>query len=298
MMPNSIEELAEALGIDAAHLADLAATANSRYRYHTIPKANGTRRPLAEPGRDLKAIQRRLLDRVLNGVPLHPAATAYHRGASVVANASQHVGRSFVFSTDLVSFFPSVTEPRVKGLVLALGAPADVAPVIAKLTCFRGRLAQGAPSSPAIANLAARRLDLRIAGFCGRRGWHYTRYADDLTISGDGRFGQRDLDWVIRCVEQEGFEVNEPKTRLAQRHQAQVVTGVSVNGRCRLPREQRRKLRAMFHQASDDPAALGDRVEELRGHLGWLRAVEPGSSDLAEYERVVAEVLSVRAANW
>lgn len=292
MMPNTIEELAEVLGTDAAHFASLAATANTRYRCHTIRKADRTQRLLAEPDRNLKAVQRRLLDRVLTGVPLHPAATAFHRGASVVANASQHEGQAFVFSTDLVSFFPSVTEPRVKGLLLALDAPTDVAQVIAKLTCFRGRLSQGAPTSPAIANLVARRLDLRLGGFCGRRGWRYTRYADDIAVSGTGRFEQRDEDWILCCIADEGFAANEAKTRLAHRHQAQVVTGISVNGRCRLPREQRKRLRAIFHQAAASPTAFAGRVGELRGYLSWLKAVDGPSPASATYEHVVAQVVA------
>jgi hypothetical protein len=292
MLPQTLADLADLLGTDPSSLTSLAATANCRYRQHSIPKANGGVRQLAEPDCDLKAVQRRLLDRVLDEVPLHPAATAFHAGASVQANAATHTGRAFVFSTDLVDFFPTVTQPRVEGLLAALGAPADVARLIGKLACCRGRLAQGAPTSPAIANLLARKLDLRMSGFCARRGWCYTRYADDMTVSGNGHFGERDRRWIVRCVEAEGFVVNECKTRLTRHHQAQVVTGLSVNGECRLPREQRQRLRAIFHQAALAPADFAARLDELRGHVAWLRAVEPSNQDVARYRAVLLQVMA------
>lgn len=296
MLPQSIDDLAHRLQVDARQLTMLAATANHRYRHRCVPKSNGRVRRLAEPDRELKVVQRRLLDRVLCDLPLHPAATAFHPGASVLANAQVHVGQDFVFSTDLVDFFPTITASRVTGLFVALGAGAELAQCLAELVCYKGRLAQGAPTSPAVANLIARKLDLRITGFCARRGWRYTRYADDLTISGHGRFGDRDREWIGRCAEDEGFAINRDKTRLARHHEAQIVTGISVNGECRLPRQQRKLLRAMLHQAERNPAA---DVERLRGRVGWLELVEGSSATSARYREVLHEVdaLAVGAAD-
>src|ERR1039458_642232 len=100
MLPQSTAELAHVLGTDPCYLASVAATANQRYRQHSIPKANGGVRQLAEPDGELKTNQRRLLDRILCLVPLHPAATSFHAGTSVLANAEAHAGHSFVFNTD------------------------------------------------------------------------------------------------------------------------------------------------------------------------------------------------------
>src|SRR6202034_1577966 len=76
-------------------------------------------------------------------------------------------------------------------------------------------LPQGAPTSPALANLCAYRLDCRLAGLANAVGAAYTRYADDMIFSGDEvleRAARRFHIHVCRIVLEEGFEVNTRKS--------------------------------------------------------------------------------------
>src|SRR5262249_3086559 len=159
--------------------------------------------------------------------------------------------------------------PRVRGLFLALGYPYAVAAALALLCTEYDRepfereggeryyvsvgprhLVQGAPTSPALANLVAWRLDRRLAGLAAKYGFTYPRYADDLTFSGDDveALGRLRVS-AQRIIAAEHFTTNTTKTRIARRSSRQTVTGLVVNERVATPRRLRRQLRAILHNA-------------------------------------------------
>jgi retron-type reverse transcriptase len=127
---------------------------------------------------------------------------------------------------------------------------------------------QGAPTSPGLCNAVLMKLDRRLAGLAKRYGFAYTRYADDLTFSGDDQTKVLKLMHVCRqIVREEGFEANHAKSRIARQGGRQVVTGVTVNKTLGLSRKERRKLRAAVHQASK---ANEPRSPRLNGKLAYL----------------------------
>jgi RNA-directed DNA polymerase len=265
------------------------------YVCYRVPKKTGGERVILAPKRQLKALQRRVLDTLLAKVPAGEAAHGFVRGRSILSNARPHVGKGVVLGLDLVDFFPSITFPRVRGIFVSLGYPFSVASALALLCTEHEReavehagrtlyvsvtpraLAQGAPTSPALANLAARRLDRRLAGLARHHGFDYTRYADDLTFSGADRAAAlRLLAAARRVVRDEQFEPHPLKTHLTQRSARQAVTGVVVNERPGLARSVRRRLRAMLHEAgkaADGPAGPGQRAA-LAGLVGHAMAVK------------------------
>src|SRR5439155_13412353 len=101
-------------------------------------------------------------------------------------------------------------------------------------------LPQGACTSPALSNLAARRLDSRLSGIARKLEWSYTRYADDLSFSADGETAKKVgylLARIRHIAQGEGLTVNEAKTRVLRPSAAQAVTGVVVNKRPGIPRK-------------------------------------------------------------
>ena len=268
--------------------------ADSHYKHFRIRKRAGHGyRTICAPSRELKGIQRWLVHFVLRRVPVHEASTAFRPGCSVVLNASAHAGQTFVLNCDVADFYPSITTPRVFGVFRALGYPKDVAWALARLTTYRGQLPQGAPTSPEIANLVCRRLDARLSGFCERRGWRYTRYCDDITLSGPGQPG-RAGEVVARIAHDEGFVLNRRKTRVIRRNGRQQVTGLVVNAFPNVSRHRRKTLRAMFHQASLEPAEFGHRCAELAGHIAFLKMVRPADPALTRYRDVLSRVAATR----
>src|SRR5581483_7153280 len=138
------------------------------------------------PAPELKAVQRRIAKKLLQTHPLHDACNGYRAGKSIVSNAVPHLDKDFVLNIDIKDFFTTISSKRVLGLFCSMGYSEETSYLLARLCTREGALPQGAPSSPDIANLICRRMDHRLSQFCKRREWHYTRYCDDITISGAG----------------------------------------------------------------------------------------------------------------
>ncbi|MFO7539876.1 MAG: reverse transcriptase family protein [Chloroflexota bacterium] len=259
------------------------------YFRFTIPKRSGGERVILAPKAQLKTIQRQILAGILERVPTHPQAHGFVNGRSIVTNATPHVGQPYVLNLDLKEFFPTITYARVRGLFSSLGYPKAVAGSLALLctaddrrlenkpidgkdaTCYISQgmntLIQGAPTSPAISNLIARRLDARLHGLARSKGFTYTRYADDLTFSGPSREqALRILDVAQRIIGDEGFVVNQEKTRLYPQSTRQIVTGIVVNDQVGTPRQLRRRIRAILHNAR----RTGIEAQNRGGHDDFM----------------------------
>lgn len=274
------------------------------YKLFQVPKREaGEVRLICAPNRILKAVQRRILEAILAPIPSHEAAHGFVPGRSTVTNAQAHVGQEVIVKFDLKDFFPSIHQSRVLGLFTSLGytfgdgyARTDddsnsVAPVLARLCVYRGArdewgagfAPQGAPTSPALSNLICRTLDARLTGLAHKLGGVYTRYADDLTLS-FASLDELNLGrlrwWVDQICYQEGFLVHHKKFRVTRRSQRQQVTGIVVNDTPRVPREERRKLRAILHQCQKFGVAAQSKGDPrflpwLRGYASYIHMVHP-----------------------
>ncbi len=133
-------------------------------------------------------------------------------------------------------------------------------------------LPQGACTSPGLSNQVARRLDRRLTGLAAKLDATYTRYADDLTFSGDDSLTAK-LGYLLARVRHiardEGFTVNEPKTRIQRRNRSQMVTGLVVNDRPGVVRAEVRRLRAILHRARAEGLEAQNR-EHRPDFLAWL----------------------------
>jgi retron-type reverse transcriptase len=258
------------------------------YKQFRLAKQCGGSRTISAPEPGLKAIQRRIAKKILLPAPLHDAANGYRRGRSIVSNACVHANRDFVFNVDIKDFFGTIRAKRVRALFTGLGVEQRTASFLTKLCTYQGVLPQGAPTSPLIANLVCRLLDERLSAYCASYGWTYTRYCDDITISGNGEFtAQED---VFAIIQSEGFSINTNKVRLATKRSRQMVTGLVVNRFTNMTRVQRRKLRAMFHQASVDPAVYKCLRNKLQGCIGLLEMVRPDDPALPKYKAILSDL--------
>lgn len=269
------------------------------YTRFTLPKRRGGVRTIEAPSEKLKTLQRRVLHRLLNPLPVHPAATGFVPGRSIVDNArphAGHAGRGVVINIDLADFFPSLTTERVTKAFQALGWNADAATILSRICTTENHLPQGAPTSPAISNLVCRRLDVRLSALVKKFGGQYTRYADDLTFSlpvlgmnkrlrprprnkpplpPRPRSVTRGLLTTIRQIlEEEGCQIQmKKKVRVQRAHQRQTATGLVVNREVNLPRRTRRLIRAMQH--SERSGRLDANTEKrLRGLEALAKMVE------------------------
>ena len=299
-------DVARAMGITVPELRFLCfhseATERPHYVYFEVPKRSGGRRLLAAPQPRLAAAQQWVLGEVLEKLPTEDPAHGFIKGRSTLSCARPHVGRDRVVNLDLSDFFPTITFGRVRGVFGRLGYSPAVATVLALLTTESPRmrvehdgrvyfaavgpraLPQGACTSPAISNQVSRKLDRRLAGMARKHGYTYTRYADDLTFSGDdkprGEIAML-LARVRHVVEEEGFAINPKKGRVQGSGGRQTVTGVVVNDRPSVPREEVRTLRAILANARKTGLAAQNRENlphfeaHIRGRLAYLHMIDP-----------------------
>jgi hypothetical protein len=302
-----------------------ASSALQHYRWRALPKRGGVRL-VAAPKPRLKEIQRRVLRHVLYDIPLHESAHGCVRTRSVRTAVLPHAGARVLIRLDLESFFATISAVRVRGLLRALGMsraladlitgvcttaipvrvwsaqprPADPAAIQAHvrlgelLRC--PHIAQGAPTSPALANAVAYGLDRRLAGLAARFGARYTRYVDDLTFSGTGfLLGHRHrfLDAAMTIVLDEGFGIAHRKTVVQTAAGQMSALGAVFNDHPTLPRRERDRLRAIVHNCVvyGGPSQARGRPKfraELLGRIAAAGALDPrfGARLRAEYDRI------------
>ncbi len=267
------------------------------YHYRWIKKRNGSLRLLEAPKSRLKAIQRRILKGMLEFVPPHEAAHGFRARHSCLSHESQHAGQALVLRMDLRDFFASVSAARVHAMFCSLGYPKAVAWKLTGLCTHAAsrshliaaatglplqwrtlnpysapHLPQGAPTSPMLANLCSFKLDLRLAALADDAGAAYSRYADDLTFSGDVAFARgasRLVDAITPVLVAEGFAINPVKTRLMRGGQRQTVVGLVVNHHPNIRRVEFDRLKAVLHQCIRDGPDIQNRddVPDFRAHL-------------------------------
>jgi retron-type reverse transcriptase len=300
------QDVSEALKLDIPKLRWLAfhsdASRSSHYIRFTVPKKSGGLRALFAPHSTIAGCQHWILDQILAKVPVHSAAHGFVPGRSTVTNARPHEGSDVVVNVDLEDFFPTVTFPRVKGIFQSLGYSPAAATILGLLVTESPRreviydgvkyhvatgpraLPQGACTSPALSNLVARRLDARLEGISAKLGWTYTRYADDMTFSAGGETAKGVgylLARVRHICDDEGFRVNEKKTRVLRRNARQSVTGLVVNERAGVPRRTVRRIRAILHRARHEGLDSQNRENRpnfrawLRGMIAYISMVKP-----------------------
>ena len=306
-------ELAKWLGLTPGQLAWLVhrfddqqaapVREGAHYTYRWVDKRSGGRRLIEAPKPLLAAAQHKILRGILDKVPPHSAAHGFVADRSALSNAKQHLGRKVVVKCDLRNFFPSVGFARVCAIFRSLGYSREAANWLARLTTtvpplefqpaarkpgsewapYRLRhLPQGACTSPALANLSAFTLDLRLSGLARRFGAVYTRYADDLTFSGDGSFlrGLKTfLPLMERVVRSCRFEPHPEKWRILRRSARQTVTGVVVNVKPNVSRRDFDALKAILVNcvrsgpASQNRAGHDDFRAHLRGRIAHVASV-------------------------
>ncbi|MCA9604391.1 MAG: RNA-directed DNA polymerase [Myxococcales bacterium] len=282
------------------------------YRARWIPKRSVGWRLVEAPKARLRRAQRCLLDRVLASVPPHEAAHGFVPGRSVLDHARAHVRQAVVVRLDLEDFFASVPAAQVRAVFRTAGYGEDVAVALTALSTTRTppallrspwvsrfetrqrlahrHLPQGAPTSPWIANLAAYRLDLRVSALARSLGATYTRYADDLVLSGDEGFArgvERLLPRLGAIAIEEGFALQHRKTRVTRAGASQRVCGLVVNEGARVSRRERERLEAiLFNCVKHGPASQnrGDHPrfrDHLLGRIAWVeQAHEPHAARL------------------
>jgi retron-type reverse transcriptase len=279
--------LAKLIGIEPGTLASMVNNANSFYYSFSIPKRKGGEREISAPFPTLLSAQRWIYENILMKQPLHECSKGFVKASSIVDNARPHLKQKHLLKIDIKDFFPSIKINRVISVFRVLGYTKRISYYLASICCLNGKLPQGAPTSPCLSNIIAKRLDYRLNGLAKKCNFFYTRYADDITFSGEN-ISLGIIKLVESIMSSEGFEVNKSKTKLIREKGQRIVTGISVSSeKLTIPKKSKRETRKNIHFIlknglfghlsridSHDPIY----VERLLGYLFFWLSVEPENS--------------------
>lgn len=232
------------------------------YQCFEIPKKSGGVRKIHAPVKKLKTIQK-ILNEIFQIIyEFHDAATGFIVNKSIVDNATRHVGKSYVLNIDLQDFFHSFERNQIKSFLMGYplyldGNREPIAFMIACLCTYpivtnnevRYVLPQGSPVSPTLTNLMSRSLDNKLSTFAYKFDLTYSRYADDITFSGDYNFFAitEIFSELEQIIEDHGKKINFAKTRYQRHNQRQEVTGLIVNSKINVQRKYVKQVRMWLY---------------------------------------------------
>jgi S1-C subfamily serine protease len=275
------------------------------YQQFEIVKGKGGTRTISAPDKRLKFLQRKIAS-LFNVIyrrrnPVH----GFVNDRSIKTNALSHINSKFVLNVDIEAFFPSITENRVVGVLIALGITGRVATILARICCSSGHLPQGAPSSPVLSNMICFRLDRELLAIAKEARSIYTRYADDITFSSyqplsllfegavppPGAIAPDLLAGKFKSAfTNNGFTLNPNKAHYADRYSRRTVTGLKINEALNVDRKFVRNIRAALYVVEKDGAAAAQAIFQekyggtasiaahLHGKITWLGHIK-GQSD-------------------
>lgn len=289
-MSDWLKKLAMFALLPEADILKLVRSAPHRYKVFQIPKRKpGEFRTIAQPAREVKILQSWIVANILSDFKVHPSATAYRRGRSILQNARVHASGRFLLKMDLVDFFPSIKGRDFARYLRALpAAPFDEQSIdhLCRLLFWRPkgetllRLSIGAPSSPIVSNLLMFDFDCTVTDLCNRHRVTYTRYADDLTFSAsDSRSLQvieREIYRLCGRLTSPRLSVNAEKTARLSKRDARRVTGLVLTNEktVSVGRDLKRIMRAAVHHFSLGRLSV-ERTQWLKGMIAYLQSVEP-----------------------
>lgn len=295
----SLKALALALAEPEALLVAVAKRSSNLYRYVPQKKRDGSPRDTFDAYEPLKAIQRKIVDRILIKVKypnyLHGGIRDSVQPRSIYSNARSHAGSKSIILQDIKSFFPSITTAHVEEIFSGFfGFSNEVSSLLAALTTRAGQVPQGASTSSYLANLVFWDVEPALVKQLSSEGLAYSRFADDITVSSKSEIlpdaKSRVVSAVTWMLSQKGCQQKRSKLHIRRRGQsllqvkepgAVTVTGLTVDKpKPGLPKDERRLIRAMVKRIETQAAAesgplsidLEREIRRLMGKVGRLIA--------------------------
>lgn len=244
---NSFSELAESMSISNRFLYSLINQKDYFYRTKIIPKKSGAKRELHIPSYSMKAVQRWIYLNILvannpsqNSMAFRPSING------ILETAKQHKNNTYILEMDLHDFFNNINKERVYKFFLSIGYNYEVSYLLSELCTYNNCLPQGAVTSPCLSNLICYRFDMRLSGLCNKRGVTYTRYADDLSFSSNDKVQLNKIqNSIVQIIKNEGFSVNNSKTRFLSNFRRKNVLGLNLNDNSiHVPHDYKRIIRS------------------------------------------------------
>lgn len=281
--------LCEALFINESDIVKFSKSAPYRYKKYSIPKRNGKgTRLIAHPSKELKTIQRLLIDFLAPFLPVSDYAFAYKKNFNIKDNAQVHCKTKYMLKMDFKDFFPSITPDLLFSELSKCNIEISETDkeVLSGLLFWKItrksslRLSIGAPSSPLISNFVMFDFDIKLSDFCNKNNINYTRYADDITFSTNEKevlFEMPNMVYkILGNTTQNRIKINAEKTIFSSKKHNRHVTGLTLtnSGTVSIGRKKKRMISSLVHKATLAPMDY-ENLMKLSGLLSYSFHIEP-----------------------
>lgn len=288
---NKYMVLEKITGYPSSTTKEISSNVEAFYLSFPIKKSNGKLRWINAPTKDLKIIQRNILNNYLYLFKPNNSAVGFIKNRSVKYGASVHLGNQVLMCMDIENFFNSITKHNVITLLTYLNnhcatykMDQDEILTLAALLCFKNILPQGAPTSPAIGNLFCFSMDKELNEYCAERNIQYTRYADDMAFSHKDKtfdIGKECIPGILDIIKRTTqLKLNIRKTRVLRPHKRMEITGVIINKNISVAKYKWRNLRAQIHnllmkkETNPEEFSLPEKeYSKLAGQIEWISSV-------------------------
>lgn len=269
------------------------------YRSFKIKKKNGKSRTITEPLPSLKEIQYWILFNIIKKVRPNPYNHAYTENRSIITNAKFHRKQAKVLNVDIEKYFDNINADMVKNFFISLGYNQEVSIIISRILTLKNGLPQGSPTSPYLSSILTIKLDEKLLLYARENKLRYSRYADDITLSGD--FQENEVILKIKSIiREEGFNINVSKTTVKKQHQRQMVTGIVVNQNLSIKKEDLKDLRQNIYYIKK--FGLSDHLKKkqitkanylfhLLGKTNYFLSVKKEDKSILKYKTEIKELI-------
>lgn len=260
-------------------------TSPYRYKTYKIKKRSGGMREISQPSRDLKVLQRFILDEFLHkNFIYHDCAMAYRQNINIADNAKLHVKNPYLLKMDFNEFFPSICAEDFRLFLLEKGVCDSQAEAVMLGRIFFKRgdrglvLSIGSPGSPSISNAMLFDFDKIVYDLSVKVGITYTRYSDDLTFTTKEKGVLFELPGAVAKILNElrypRISINPEKTVFSSRKFNRHITGITISndGKMSLGHGRKRRLRSTIYSAQH---LDNNNLARLRGYLSFVHQIEP-----------------------
>jgi len=238
--------LSNLIGIKWNYLKAIIKKPEKYYHNFYILKKTGGKRQINVPNEGLATCQKYIKENILDKINIHECANGFANSRSIITNAQKHINKEVILNIDLKDFFPSINSKKIFYVFNKLcGYDSNISYCLTKLVMYKGGLPQGACTSPVLSNIVSYKMDIRLSKLAEKLDIAYTRYADDITFSGNKNVINNNLlSIVTKIIEECGYKINDKKTRFQTKNSRQEVTGLIVNnGKVSIPKQYIKKIR-------------------------------------------------------
>lgn len=267
---NDLEDFSNLVNLSPRAIYQLSVNSEFHYKTYQIKKSNGKLRDISQPSKQLKGLQLWLLNNILNKLKVSEYSKGFEKKQSIADNVKPHILSNCLLNIDIKDFYPSINSIKVYNLFKSIGYNKLISTIFTNICTFKNTLPQGSPCSPKISNLICWKMDSRIQGYVGKKGIIYTRYADDITISGIVPSKVINLlPFIEKIIKEEGFVLNKTKTRFTGKLRKREITGLIIyDNTFGIGRNKYRLIRSKLFNITKLQNSITQR--QINHILGWL----------------------------